>query len=60
MSTVTSTHINNCLFMGTWEHLKIGGSPPGIMPQGSCAGGDPSKYTEKYKSSHIFGSIEDA
>ncbi len=46
--------------MGTWEHLKIGGSPPGIMPQGSCAGGDPSKYTEKYKSSHIFGSIEDA
>jgi len=32
--------------MGTWEHIKIGGAPQ-LMPLGSSAGGDPSKYTQK-------------
>jgi hypothetical protein len=32
MSTETSSHVNDYLFMGTQEHLRIGGSPPGITP----------------------------
>jgi hypothetical protein len=42
-------HGNDPLFVAMWEHIRTGGSPPGIMPQGSSPGGDPSKYTEKMK-----------
>jgi hypothetical protein len=42
-------HVDNPLFVGMWEHIRIGGSPPGIMPQDSSPGGDPSKYTKKMK-----------
>jgi len=30
--------------MGTWEHITLGSSRD-IMPRGSSAGGDLSKYT---------------
>jgi hypothetical protein len=33
--------------MGIWEHIKIGESPPSIIPKGSSTEEDPSKYTEK-------------
>jgi hypothetical protein len=32
MSTGTSTHVNDYLSMETQEHLRIGGSPPGVTP----------------------------
>jgi hypothetical protein len=46
-------HVNNPLFVGMWEHIRIGGSPPGIMPQDSSPGGDPSKYTEIKRQSFV-------
>ncbi len=35
-------------------YRNIGRSPLGITPQGSSAGGDVSKYTEKWKDTHSF------
>jgi hypothetical protein len=35
-------HVNNFLFMGIWEHVKIGESPPSIIPKGSSTEEDPS------------------
>jgi hypothetical protein len=40
-------------FRGTCQHIKIGGSHPGITPKGSSPGGDPSKYTDNEKDSHF-------
>jgi hypothetical protein len=35
----TSMDVNNSLFIGTWEHIKIGGpSANGIMPLGLLEG----------------------
>jgi hypothetical protein len=42
------THINNCLFfIGTQDHIKIGGSPLGIPLRVLLPKGRSSNYTEK-------------
>ncbi len=46
----TSMDVNNSLFIGTWEHIKIGGpSANGIMPLGFFSRGRSSQIQTEIK-----------